>query len=161
MEKTKTKNVKGQKGTKKKTANLAKTVREKKGRAEKEAIKKLMNETMSKLTSLATDVQPVPTKKYTGWKLGSRRLASIYPRNLFFHMWIFVYNSSGSRIKIERFEIRPTFKDVDVVVAGLIAQVKVNYCLLKEAKKKASKPKKKVKKTDPKEEAKKEETAKA
>ena len=121
-----------------------------KGTAEKAAIKKLMEETMKKLTSLATDIVSVPRKKYTGWKFGSKLLATIGLKKLSFDMWIYVYNNSGNRINIEHFEIKATSKDVGVVITGLISQVKKHYGTLKAVAEKAAKPapKKEAEKTD-------------
>jgi len=142
------------KGEKMKDTKKKETVTKRAG--EEATLKKLMDETMKKLTNLATDIVEVPRGKYTAWKLGSRRLASIYPRKVFFHMWIFVYNSSGNRISIEPFVIKATSKDVGVVITGLIAQVKKNYGILKAVAEKAAKPApKKEAKTAPKKEAKK------
>ena len=137
------------KDTKKKDATA-------KGIAEKAAIVKLMEETMKKLTSLATDIVSVPRKKYTGWKFGSKLLVTIGPRNKSFMMWVYVYNNSGNRINIEPFEIKASTKDVGVVVTGLISQVKKNYGILKAVAEKAKKPApKKDAKEAPKKEAKK------
>jgi len=105
-----------------------------KGHAEKEAIKKLMNETMSKFDALATDVNKVPRKKYTGWKFGSKLLVTIGPRNLSFRMWIYEYNKAGALLSIKPFEIKSTSKDVTMVIAGLVKQVKKNHEILTAAK---------------------------
>jgi len=142
------------KGEKMKETKKKETVTKRAG--EEAAIKKLMDETTKKLTSLATDIVSAPTKKYTGWKLGSRRLASIYPKKFSFYMWIFVYNNSGNHTGIERFEIKATSKDIGVVITGLISQVKKNYGILKAVAEKAAKPvPKKEIKPAPKKEAKK------
>jgi len=114
--------------------------------AEEAALKTLMAETTKKISALAVDIVEAPTKKYIGWKLGSRRLVSIYPAKVFFRMWIFVYDNSGSCTGIERFDIKATSKGVGVVITGLISQVKKNYGILKAVAEKAAKkaePKKK------------------
>ena len=113
-----------------------------KGHGEEAAIQKLMAETKKKLSALATDIEMCPRKKYTGWKLGSRLLVTIGPRKLSFDLWIYEYNKSGNRTSIEHFEIKSTSKDVGVVIAGLIKQVKKNYDILTAAKGKKAEPKK-------------------
>ncbi len=118
---------------------------EEKGHGEKAAIQKLMNDTKKKLSTLATDIETCPRKKYTGWKLGSRLLVTVGPRKLSFDMWVYEYNKSGNRTNIEHFEIKSTSKDVGVVVTGLIKQVKKNYDILTASKGKKVEPKKEVK----------------
>ena len=110
-----------------------------KGTAEKAAIKKLMDETMKKLTALGTDIVCVPRKKYTGWKLGSKLLVAVGLRNKSFMMWIYVYNNHGNRTSIEPFEIKAASKDVGVIITGLISQVKKHYGTLKAVAEKAAK----------------------
>ena len=84
---------------------------EEKGHGEKAEIKKLMNETMRKLSVLAKDINMVPRKKYTGWKLGSKLLVTIGPRNSSFMIWIYQYSQkTGARLSIEPFEIKTTGK---------------------------------------------------
>lgn len=104
-----------------------------KGYEGKEEIKKLMADTMKKLSSIAGDIEKCPRKKYCGWKLGSRLLVTVGPRNLSFMMWVYEYNKTGNRTSIEDFEIKSTSKDVSVIIAGLVKQVKKNYAILKEA----------------------------
>lgn len=104
---------------------------EEKGHGEKAEIKKLMNETMRKLSVLAKDINMVPRKKYTGWKLGSKLLVTIGPRNKSFMMWIYQYSEkTGNRINIEPFEIKVTGKASEKVVEGMIKQVRKNYDIL-------------------------------
>jgi len=128
-----------------------------KGIKQMEAIKKLTDETMKKLATIAPDIQVVPRKRYTGYKVNGRLLSSIMGKKFSFDMSIHEYSEKGTHVNTGHFEIKSTSKGVDEVVAGLLAQVKVNYCLLKEAKKKVAKPKKKAKKTESKKETKKEE----
>jgi len=148
----KTKGSTGTKGTKQK----AKV--EKKLHGVMEANTKLMEETMKKLAGIAPDVETVPRKRYTGFKINGRLLSSIMGQKYSFDMSIHEYSEKGTHVNTVHSEILPTAKDVGEVVAGLLAQVKTNYCLLKEAskKKKKAKPKKKVTKTEPKKETKKE-----
>ena len=127
--------------------------------AEKAAIKKLMEETMKKLTSLATDIVAVPRAKYTGWKFGFKVLVAIGPRHSSFMMWVYEYNKSGNRTSIEAFEIKSSSKDVDVVITGLLGQVKKNYDVLAAVAKNVAKPA--PKKEAPKKEAPKKEASPA
>ena len=160
MKETKNKTSQGAKDTKQKTTKKKGTatisgggalrVSGKRG-AEEAALIKLMGETTKKISALATDIVEAPTKKYIGWKLGSRRLVSIYPAKVFFRMWVFVYDNSGSCTGIERFDIRATSKGIGVVITGLISQVKKNYGILKDVAEKAAKkgePKKKESKKE-------------
>ena len=109
---------------------------------EKSVMKKLMNETMRKLSVLAKDINTVPRKKYTGWKLGSKLLVTIGPRNSSFMIWVYQYSqNTGARLSIEPFEIKTTGKASENVINGLIKQVKKNYTTLK-AKATKAEPKK-------------------
>ncbi len=124
---------KGTKGLSTKPANAG----EKKV-VEKTSIKTLMMATAAKLSTLAKDVSTVPRKKYTGWKLGSKLLVTIGPRNKSFMMWVYEYSEkTGARKTIEPFEIKTTGKASEDVIAGLIKQVRKNYTTLKA---KAAKP---------------------
>lgn len=121
-----TKNNKGSKGTKGTKQKTTKPV------VEKEAMMKLMNGTMRKLSVLAKDIKTVPRKKTTGWKLGSKVIVAMGSRKSSFKFWLYQFSEkTGARKTIEEFEIKTTGKDSEKVVESLIAQVKKNYDILK------------------------------
>ena len=122
---------------------------------EKVVMKKLMNETMRKLSVLAKDIVTVPRKNTTGWKFGSKLLIAMGERKSSFYMWVYEYSEkSGARMSIEPFQIKSTGKESEKVVDGLIRQVKMNYDILT-----AKSKKEEAKKVEEKMETKKEEVA--
>ncbi|MFC2166653.1 hypothetical protein ACFLQZ_01655 [Acidobacteriota bacterium] len=138
------KNKNDQKETKGQETKAVKSAEEKQA-VEKSAMIKLLNETKRKLSGLAKDVSTVPRKKYTGWKLGSKLLVTIGPRNKSFMMWVYQYSQkTGTRLNIEEFEIKTTGKASEDVIAGLIKKVKRNYDILTaiQAKREMAEPKK-------------------
>ena len=74
---------KGSKGKETKTKPVKEKIYE--GAAD---LKKLMEGTMKKLASLAGDIEVVPRKRYTGYKLDGRLLSSIMPKKMSFDMSI-------------------------------------------------------------------------
>ncbi len=144
MEKTKN----DQKNNVPRDSNLDKN-KEKKATKAKEKVyegaadlKKLKEATMKKLANLAPDIETVPRARYTGYKFNGRLLSSIMGKKLSFDFSIHEYSEKGTHTSTEHFEIKSTSKDVSVVVAGLIKQVRKNYDILTAAKSKKVEPKK-------------------
>lgn len=138
------KNKNDQKETKGQETKAVKSAEEKEA-VEKSVMIKLMNETKRKLSVLAKDVNTVPRKKYTGWKLGSKLLVTIGPRSKSFMIWVYQYSTkTGARLSIEAFEIKTTGKASEDVIAVLIKKVKANYDILiaVRAKREKTEPKK-------------------
>jgi len=96
-------------------------------------MKKLMEATMKKLANLAPDIEVVPRKRYTGYKLNGRLLSSILGKKLFFDMSIHEYSEDGKHVGTKHSEIRFGRKNVGAVINGLVKKVKKNYDILTEA----------------------------